>query len=196
MAVTAVAADSRSRRLIAFACAVFALVGAVAVAASVRGESLRTVTAGRSTLVDATFTVFKNHPVAGVGVGGQPAASREEARRNASVRRNASHTTPLTIAAEQGVIGLTAYVAFLLAAAATLRAAVRRDRPLGLGLAAVFAVLFVQSLLYSGFFEDPLTWGTVAVVAAALAVRAPVAHPVALDRRQPEPRPSPGVAAR
>jgi hypothetical protein len=40
---------------------------------------------------------------------------------------------------------------------------------LGLGLAAVFLTLLIHSLFYAGFFEDPITWGVLAVAAAALA---------------------------
>ena len=39
----------------------------------------------------------------------------------------------------------------------------------GVGLAAVFLVLGVHSLLYAGFFEDPLTWGVIGLACAALA---------------------------
>ena len=34
---------------------------------------------------------------------------------------------------------------------------------------AVFLVLGVHSLLYAGFFEDPLTWGVMGLASAALA---------------------------
>ncbi|MGH3110655.1 MAG: hypothetical protein ACRDQT_07035, partial [Gaiellaceae bacterium] len=37
------------------------------------------------------------------------------------------------------------------------------------GLAAVFLALVVHSLLYAGFFEDPLTWGVFGLVAAGIA---------------------------
>jgi hypothetical protein len=33
----------------------------------------------------------------------------------------------------------------------------------------VLSALVVHSLLYAGFFEDPLTWGVVGLAAAALA---------------------------
>jgi hypothetical protein len=44
----------------------------------------------------------------------------------------------------------------------------RRDRALGLSLLAVFTILVVHSLAYSGFFEDPLTWGALGLAAASL----------------------------
>ena len=43
------------------------------------------------------------------------------------------------------------------------------DRPLAFALGATLLVLFVHSLFYSGFFEDPLMWGSVALAAAGLA---------------------------
>ena len=107
-----------------------------------------------------------NHPFAGVGVGGQPKASREEAAQRLAASRNRSHTTPLTVAAELGLLGVLAYLAFLAAAVRVLYLVALRDRPLGVGLAAVFATLFVHSLFYAGFFQDPITLGALAVAAA------------------------------
>ena len=40
---------------------------------------------------------------------------------------------------------------------------------IGLGLSAVGLMLLVHSLFYAGFFEDPLTWGVLAVAGAVLA---------------------------
>ena len=58
----------------------------------------------------------------------------------------------------------------LLAAAGRLLVlATRRHRAAGLGLAATFLVLLLHSLFYSGFFEDPITWGVLATAAALLA---------------------------
>ena len=61
-----------------------------------------------------------------------------------------------------------------------------RDRTFGIGLAATLLVLFVHSLLYAGFFEDPLTWGVLGLAAAVLA-----AEPaLQTERAKPEePRP-------
>jgi hypothetical protein len=61
-----------------------------------------------------------------------------------------------------------AYLAFLGAAARVLFALAARDRALGLGLAAVFLTLVIHSLFYAGFFEDPITWGVLAIAVAAL----------------------------
>ncbi len=55
---------------------------------------------------------------------------------------------------------------------------------LGLGLAAAFILLFVHSLSYSGFFQDPITWGALAVAAAVLV---PARRPSESAATLPEP---------
>jgi hypothetical protein len=194
-AVALVAGERQTRIAVAVACAVCLLVGAGAVALTVRDESPQKATSGRANLVRDTTEVFLNHPLAGVGVGGQPLATREEANPNSRTERNTSHTTPLTVAAELGLLGLVVYVAFLLAALRLLLETTRVDRVLGLALAAAFFVLVVHSLVYSGFFEDPLTWATLALGCGALAARrvAPVA---AVARHAPRGAPAPAGAVR
>jgi O-antigen ligase len=153
--------------LVAAAAAVLAAAAVVAI--HVRNDSARKFTSDRSRLVTVTWKVFRNHPLAGVGVGAQPKASREEAARRVAASRNRSHTTPLTVAAELGLLGILVYVALLAGAAKALLAVAGRHRALGLGLAAVFLTLLVHSLFYAGFFEDPITWGVLAAALAALA---------------------------
>ena len=99
-----------------------------------------------------TWVVFTNHPVVGVGIGGQPQASKDEAQTQLSAKRDRSHTTPLTVAAELGVLGLLAYAAVLAGATRALFRLTRLNRTFGLGAAAVFLTLFVHSLFYAGFF--------------------------------------------
>jgi hypothetical protein len=157
-------------RVALLACALAATLAAAAVAAdAINGRAARDVTSGRSRLVSVTLDVFEKRPVAGVGIGGQPRASTELSGRG-TPNRNASHTTPLTVLAEQGVVGLALYAWLLGAAAWALLLVARRDRLLGVGLAAVLLVLVAHSLLYAGFFEDPLTWGVLGLTAASLAV--------------------------
>ena len=91
--------------------------------------------------------------------------------------RSVSHTTPLTVAAELGIVGLLLYVAILAGAARALDAVRRRDQALGLSLAAVFLALFVHSLAYSGFFEDPITWFVLGAAAAYLGIPPPQPKP-------------------
>jgi hypothetical protein len=165
-------ADRRSRWILGAAAAA-ALLAAAAIAVDVaRDHSLRHASSGRSRLVTVTATVIRNHPVAGVGIGSQPLASRTEAKTRVAARRDASHTTPLTVAAELGALGIALYLGLLAAAARLLWLAVERRRALGLGLATAFLVLLLHSLFYSGFFEDPIMWGTLGVAGALLAASA------------------------
>jgi hypothetical protein len=82
-----------------------------------------------------------------------------------------SHTTPLTTAAELGVVGLVLYLLVLAGEGLALARLHRLDRWLALTLAAVVLGLFVHSLSYSGFFEDPLTWLVFGLTGAFLAAR-------------------------
>jgi hypothetical protein len=170
LGVTLVTADRRSKAIVLSACVVGALVAAASFVVIAQGHSARKFTSGRSRLASVTAKVIAEHPYAGVGVGGQPLASRDEVGRG-TVARNASHATPLTVVAELGIGGAILYVIFLAGAALLLLAAVQQSRALGLGLSAVFLAILIHSLFYSGFFEDPIMWGTLAVAGSLLAVR-------------------------
>jgi hypothetical protein len=161
----------RRLRIVLIACAAAATLAAAGIAAqAVEGESARDITSGRSRLVEITLDAFRVNPAVGVGIGGQARASADQNGRR-SARRSASHTTPLTVLAETGVVGFALYVWVLGAAAWALLLVTRHARVLGLSLAAIFVVLVVHSFLYAGFFEDPLTWGVLGLAAAALSWR-------------------------
>jgi O-antigen ligase len=162
-------AGDRGLRAIAAATAVaLVLGGAVAFAASTGDHSARRITSDRSRRVELTLKVVRDHPLAGVGLGAQPVASAARSKQGGSPTRFVSHTTPLTVAAELGLLGFAAYVALLAGAAWLIWRVRRRDRALGLGLAALLLALFVHSLFYSGFFEDPVTWLVLAVASSSV----------------------------
>jgi hypothetical protein len=99
------------------------------------------------------------------------------------------------VAAELGAIGFVFYLAFL---AATVRAAflaMQRRQAVGLALLAAFTVLVVHSLFYSGFFEDPYTWGIVGLAAACLSL-APSTSPATAGQQAPATRAAGGAASR
>jgi hypothetical protein len=171
LAVTALAGGRTARIVIATTALVALLASAGLVAATVWDDSTQRATSDRSRRVEVTARVFTDRPVAGVGLGGQPLASQQRAERKGPVPNYVSHTTPLTVAAELGVIGLFLYALVLAGAFWTVENVRRRDAPLGVALAAVLLALFVHALFYSGFFEDPITWLALAVGAAFLAVR-------------------------
>ena len=185
----AVLGSGRRLRIVFVCCALAAAFAAAGfAAAAVEGQSAKEVTSGRSRLVEITLDAFMINPAIGVGIGGQPLASAEENGRRTS-RRSASHTTPLTVLAELGVVGFALYAWLLGAAAWALVLVTRHRRLLGLGLAAVLSVLFVHSLFYAGFFEEPLMWGVLGMAAAVLSsipARAAELAPEAAS--QPPPR--------
>lgn len=134
-------------------------------------SSLTRTTGGRSTLVAVGFRIARDHPVAGVGIGGFKKAYAERVTGAAAARSSASHTTPVTVAAETGIIGLVIFAWLVVAGLfVAFRGSLRVTDAAGrarivAGLA--FAAIFVHSLFYNAFFEDPLTWGLLAVAAVA-----------------------------
>jgi hypothetical protein len=168
VAIAYVLGGTALKRVLMVGAAVCVLAGAGFVAATAVNDSARQATSGRTRLARVTWVVFENHPLVGVGIGGQPQASRDEAKTQLSAKRDRSHTTPLTVAAELGVVGLLVYVALLAGAGRLLFLLTQRSRALGLGAAAVFFTLLVHSLFYAGFFEDPIVWGVIGLAAWAL----------------------------
>jgi O-antigen ligase len=178
LAVSLIVADAQSRRIVLATTLAFVLLAVPVLLATGKDDSLRRLTSGRSDLVENAVDVIREHPLVGVGIGAEARESRELARAKGNRVRKPSHTTPLTVTAELGVLGMLAYLAFLAGGAVMLvRTYRRQDRGLGLALGAAFLVLVVHSLFYSGFFEDPLMWGTLATAAAALLAPLGVAAP-------------------
>jgi O-antigen ligase len=134
----------------------------------VNGERLNHITSDRTERVQDTTRVIEHNPVVGVGIGGQPHASRELLGSDRPTPNFVSHTTPLTVAAELGAIGVVLYVWLLVGGARLIEQVRRREAALGLALAASFVGLFVHALFYSGFLEDPITWLVLAVGAGWL----------------------------
>jgi hypothetical protein len=167
LALAVATGDRRVRRAVALLTLAAALVGCGYLAVQVAGgESLNRITSDRTNRVEDAVRVIEKHPLVGVGIGGQPRASRLLAGSQRPTPNFVSHTTPLTVFAELGVIGIVLY-AWLLVGGAWLIIQVRRvDEPLGLGLGVAFIGLFVHALFYSGFLEDPLTWLVIGLAAA------------------------------
>jgi O-antigen ligase len=140
-------------------------------------QSADAVTSGRSTLVRGGIDLARERPLAGWGAG----AFRHEYRRrekSSNARASAaSHTIPITVAAEQGLGGLALYLALVLVGIGGLLRGARSSIARA-AVAAAFVALVVHTLLYAAFLEDPLAW-------ALLAVGAALAPPAARSRRQP-----------
>jgi putative inorganic carbon (hco3(-)) transporter len=166
----ALATGDRGVRVVVAGVAAVALLAVAGYASAklVSGDSLNQLTSDRTTRVQETTRVIAHNPLAGVGIGGQPRASRALAKSDRPTPNFVSHTTPLTVAAELGVVGVALYLWLLVGGARLLAAVTRLDRPLGLALGASFLALFVHALSYSGFLEDPITWVVLGVGAGYL----------------------------
>jgi putative inorganic carbon (HCO3(-)) transporter len=165
--------------------AVFALAGIAVVlvapgAVGVEG-SADNVTSGRSNLVTGGLALAREQPVVGYGAGSFRHEYRRREKSSNARASAASHTIPITIAAEQGVGGLLLYLALLVVA---LRGLLRgsRESVARAAVAATFVALVVHTLLYAAFLEDPLVWALLAVGTALT--------PVASTRRRRDPAPA------
>jgi len=169
LAIAATTGGSRVRRMVIGGLTLLLLAGAGFLASiEIRGDSLRRETSDRTQRIEDTIRVIREYPLLGVGIGGQPRASRQLSGRDRPTPVFVSHTTPLTVAAELGALGLLLY-GWLIVGGARMIWMVRRLEPaLGLALGAAFLALFVHALSYSGFLEDPLTWVVLAVGAGYL----------------------------
>lgn len=138
-------------------------------------ESLQSATSGRAQLVVGGAELFARRPVLGWGSGSFEPVYRREQRVSGERAVVASHTIPLTVAAEQGAIGALVYAALLVAAFLRLGRGARAS-PARAALVAAFAALVLHTWLYAAFLEDPITW-TLLAVGTALAIAAPPRRP-------------------
>ena len=174
------------------------LVGAVLVVLLVGGSGKLTSDrvnvdlSGRGSLVSGGADLFAERPLGGYGSGSFQAAYKEH-RENKDAPVTVSHTEPVTVAAEQGLIGLVAYFALIVVALGTLGKGLwvrtagaagpvsdtappqkgggpASSPPTALAaraaVLAAFVALLVHTLAYAGFFEDPITWVLLAVGAS------------------------------
>jgi O-antigen ligase len=167
------------------AIAAVGLVAAVLVSAGVAAPRVRSTivrhthaglnhaTSGRFKLVVNGAKLVVHHPVLGVGVGSfKRAYAKQQHLKGREPKSAASHDTPITVAAELGLPGLALLAWLLVAGLAAMPLRLPRtfeERAsviFGLGLAAIA----VHSLFYNAFFEDPMSWGLLAL--APLAARA------------------------
>jgi O-antigen ligase len=127
--------------------------------------SASNATSGRTTLISGGLDLFAARPLEGYGSGSFETEYKRHSNASAASAANAtsaSHTIPITIAAEQGIIGLAVYVALLAAAFAVLFRGAGRS-PARIAVAAAFAALVLHTWVYADFLEDPFTWTLLAL---------------------------------
>ncbi len=154
-----------SRTLVAAAAVVVLGGAAVAITPTTFGfnQSFNGVSAGRGSVLSGGLRLFSDRPLQGFGSGSFEIAYHRHNPESGPL--TASHTTPVTIAAEQGLIGEVPYVALVVVALIVLMRGTRAD-PARAAIAAAFVALVVHTLFYADFLEDPSTWALLAVGAA------------------------------
>jgi O-antigen ligase len=167
-----------------------------------KSGSANNATTGRATLVEEGLELFAKRPLQGYGSGSFETEYKLHAsasQANSQNATSASHTIPVTIAAEQGLIGLAVYLALLVAAFLVLFEGAGRSPP-RIALAACFSALVLHTWTYADFLEDPFTWALLAIgVALARAGSARALPPASRAARAepqagPPPAPAPGPA--
>lgn len=157
------------------------------------GDDASKATSGRSALVTGGVELFAERPVVGWGAGSFALEYREAENVSAAKAASASHTIPVTVAAEQGVVGLVAYLALLFFAFSRCLRGIRSapNLPVRAAIAAAFTALVVHTLVYAAFLEDPITWVLLAA-ATAFGAAASRTAPGEGDAGRPEQAPPPG----
>ena len=147
-------------------------------------EAVDDATSGRVALIEGGLELARDRPLAGWGSGAFANEYRRQDKGSGTQAVSASHTIPVTVAAEQGVVGLAVYVAFLVLALVRLLDGAHRRAPRAV-IGVAFVALVVHTWLYAAFLEDPMTW-TVLAVGASLAgapQRSDPSRPDATPRR-------------
>jgi putative inorganic carbon (hco3(-)) transporter len=172
--------------------AIVVVIGAAAVAVSPTtfglNQGLNGVSAGRGSVLKGGIKLFGHRPVWGFGSG---SFENEYARHYLppGSTLTASHTIPVTVAAEQGVIGELVYLALVLVAVVGLLRGSGAD-PARAAVAAAFIALLVHTMLYADFLEDPFTWALLAVGMALARSSRPAGQPATLASAEAAPVPA------
>ncbi len=149
-------------------------------------QGLNGASSGRANLVSGGISMFGQRPLTGYGSGAFVYEYRAQ-HPGSTQTLSASHTIPITIAAEQGLIGELPYIALVVVAGLSLIAGTASD-PVRTAVAAAFLALVFHTMLYADFLEDPMTW-------TLLGIGVALAHGARRPAQVARPRPAAPVAA-
>jgi hypothetical protein len=134
-------------------------------------HSVSRATSGRADLIEGGLRLARDRPLAGWGSGSFQREYRRHEHASSREATSASHTIPITVAAEQGIPGLAVYIALIVLALRRLLRGSRSD-PVRAVIAAGFAALVLHTWAYAAFLEDPMAW---TLLALGTALAAPIA---------------------
>lgn len=177
------------------AAAALALLAVIAVFAGAPGtdfgsDSIEAETSGRAGLISGGIDIAQDQPLLGEGSGAFETVFLDRFAGGVGISV-VSHTEPVTVAAEQGAVGLLVYVALISTSLLALFSGLRRlvpgfgagAPPSGTGLTAgawpgagrwklgaaraamisAFVAMIVHSFAYAAFLTDPITWALLAI---------------------------------
>jgi O-antigen ligase len=149
-------------------------------------DKINRASAGRVSLVSGGYHLARDRPIWGWGSGSFGEAFKEQ---HPHAETTVSHSEPLTVGAEQGAIGLVAYVALVVLGLAVLLGCAPESLA-ATAVAACFVALIVHSLGYADFTVDPAMWALLGVGIAlrlrrraGAEVHAPVGQSAARESR-------------
>jgi O-antigen ligase len=122
----------------------------------------RDIEGGHVPLFEGGVDLFEDRPFAGWGSGSFGAAFYEQVERTAKTNVS-SHAEPVSVASEQGVVGLVVYVALVVLALVVMLGANPGRSFERSAVAACFVTMLVHSLGYAAFAIDPATWTLLAL---------------------------------
>jgi hypothetical protein len=134
--------------------------------------ALNRATSDRAGLIYNGIRIAIDNPVVGVGVGGFRHHYAElTGLKGKEPKKAASHDSPVTVAAENGAVGLVLFAWVLIAAFLALARAGGDafQRRTNLAVALCLAAIGVHSLFYDHLFEDPTTWALLGLAGLGLA---------------------------
>jgi len=161
---TTINADTRDRASGAVSTLITAVTGGqVDQSSAIPGNEDVSLADNRVYLVKAGWSMFIDHPIGGVGVGGFQHAILTTYRSflPEGYTDSLSHTSLVTVMAEQGLVGLVLFLLFLCALAwEALAARARRDRcAFWSTLPAVLIIpIFLYSQFEARFLQEPYLW--------------------------------------
>jgi putative inorganic carbon (HCO3(-)) transporter len=129
-------------------------------------QGLNGASSGRANLVTGGVSMFGSRPIWGYGSGSFETEYTKRYPYRAQIV-SASHTISVTVASEQGLIGLLVYFALVITAVVALLRGAGAD-PARAAVGAAFFALMVHTWLYADFLEDPVTWVLLALGSALL----------------------------
>jgi O-antigen ligase len=123
-------------------------------------EDYRSVDSGHADLIEGGLDLAADKPLAGWGSGAFGRAFYDEIER---ARTTVSHSEPITVAAEQGAIGLLVYGGLLIVALFTVLGRGAGGSLARTAVGACFVAMLVSSFGYTGFVIDPVVWALLAL---------------------------------